>query len=279
MSLGFNQRASIIAVCGSMPHAGVTMMAVNIATALRQTTGAPTALVDLDTQASPCCRRLGIPQPARTLQNLAAVPPSDLSEQVVGDAAAAHYSGLHVFCSSRENGRISSGDAIQTPNDLGSAFQALKNVVILQSAPPDMTIIANLDTVINRLAHIYRYLVLDIPPEMLPSIRPVLAQAAAVLTIANLYDLNSVNDMRQFLAVECRPAEHSRVKVVLNRVTRNNRIPLADIQGVLGHGIAAQIPNDAEIVQASIKERMPFVLSQPESAIAVTITQLASSLQ
>ena len=53
---------------------------------------------------------------------------------------------------------------------------------------------------------------------------------------------------------------------------------MPDIERALGHPIAAQIPNDGRIVPQSINQGVPFVLSQPHSAVAQSLRHLACQI-
>jgi Flp pilus assembly CpaE family ATPase len=66
--------------------------------------------------------------------------------------------------------------------------------------------------------------------------------------------------------------------VVLNRVTRQNRLPLAEIEQTLGHPIRAQVPNDGQIVPDAVNRGVPFVTTSPNSPVALAIRQYARSL-
>jgi pilus assembly protein CpaE len=69
-----------------------------------------------------------------------------------------------------------------------------------------------------------------------------------------------------------------KIKLVLNRVARQNRLQVADIEQTLGYPVEAQIPNDGILVPNSVNQGVPFVLTQPTSPISQSIRQLARSV-
>jgi pilus assembly protein CpaE len=99
------------------------------------------------------------------------------------------------------------------------------------------------------------------------------------LLVANLYDLTTVNDTRKLyrtLVREYVPRE--KVRIVLNRVSRHNRLQASEIERTFGQGITAQIPNAGHIVVSSVNEGRPFVLTHPSSPVSRSIRALAAKV-
>ena len=281
MAVPTDRNANAIAVCGSASCAGQTTIAINLALALHQSTGAPTALVDLDIVSGACSNRLAIASPVQTLADLAALDPSALDGETIDAAMIPHASGVQMLCASKVTEAESSTDETNIIGRFGGTFQRLKDTIVQKpSTPHDIPRIPNVAAVIDHLKSKYQYVVLDMPSGLLASEAHVMAQASTVLIVANLYDVSSINDTRKLLAmIQAQGIKHESIKIALNRATRQNRLPLTEIESALGLKIAAQIPNDPTVVNAAIKDGAPFVLSKPDSAIAQTIIQLAKSLR
>jgi pilus assembly protein CpaE len=243
------QRTSrIMAITGAKGGIGKTTFCANLAVALAQETGEPTILIDLYVQYGDVGMLLNIP-PKRTMAELASLDPSEVDEQLVADCLAQHESGLFVLFSSKVPVAL---DAINVPC---------------------------IENVFNHLKKRFRYILIDVPPILHTTTLYVLAHATHALVVANLYDLTTINDTRQLLAtIQGRYVAREKIHVILNRVTRQNRLPMADIEQTLGHQIRAQIPNDGQIVPDAVNRGVPFVTSAPNSPVAIAIRQYARSL-
>jgi pilus assembly protein CpaE len=238
----------LIAISGAKGGIGKTTLATNLAVALVQETGEPTVLIDLYVQFGDIGMLLNI-APKRTLADLAALDPSEVDAQLVDDCMAQHESGLRVLFSSKTPVAL---DAITVPC---------------------------IENVIGQLKQNYRYVIVDVPPILHTTTLYVLAHATSCLLVANLYDLTTINDTRQLLTtIQGKYVAREKISIILNRVSRQNRLPLSEIEQTLGHSIAAQIPNDGVVVPSSINQGMPFVISQPNTAVAQSVRQLARSL-
>ena len=235
----------IIAVSGAKGGVGKTTIAVNLALALLRETGRPTTLVDLYTQFGDVAMLLNL-SPRHSLAELAAHPAAEVDAALLDDHTERHESGLRVL--------------------VGAA-----SPVALDAISEGF-----LDRVFGMLKASSQFVVLDVPPILHPTTLHALSHAAQVLLVANLYDLTTVKDTRLLLeAIEGRYVAREKLGVVLNRVSRHNRLCLPDIERALGHPIAAQVPNDGRVVPQSINQGVPFVLSQPHSAVAQSVGRLA----
>ncbi|MBV9848577.1 MAG: AAA family ATPase, partial [Armatimonadetes bacterium] len=236
--------ARIIAVSGAKGGVGKTTLAVNLALALLMETGQPTVLMDLYTQFGDVAMLLNL-SPRRSLAELAARPAA-VDGALLDDHFERHESGLRVLIGARSPAAL---DAISAPF---------------------------LDRVLGLLKGSARFVVLDVPPILHPTTLHALSHATQVLLTANLYDLTTAKDTRLLLeAIEGRYVPREKLSVILNRVSRQNRLCVPDIEEALGRPAAAQVPNDGKIVPHSINQGAPFVLSQPHSAVAQSVRHLA----
>jgi pilus assembly protein CpaE len=238
----------VIALTGAKGGIGKTTLATNLAVALLQVTGEPTVLVDLYVQYGDVGMLMNL-APGRTLVDISALPPSEVDAQFVEECMVQHQCGLKVLFGSKAPVAL---DAINVPC---------------------------LENVIGHLKRGYRYVVVDVPPILHTTTLYMLAHASAVLVLANLYDLTTINDTRQLLTtIQGHYVAREKISVILNRVSRQNRLPLWDIEQTLGHSVAVQIPNDGVIVPASINQGIPFVLSAPNTQVAQSVIHFARSL-
>lgn len=280
MPFNSDQPGRIIAIVGSAPDAGTTMIAVSLAVALQQTTGEATALVDLDIRSGDCHKHLS----ASPIVQEEALAVSDESDVALAGAMVTHHSGLHLLCAatitrSKSTAPAPGRDVSQGNSVVANALRSIRDAIEPKSPPSDFDI-PRLEHMMNWLASRYRYLVFDIPAYTLPAAHSVLLQAGNVVVIGNLYDLTTIVEMRAVIAnIRKLPVAREKVKVILNRLTLQNRLPLAEIEQTLGCNIAAQIPNDSRLVPESIRSGIPPVLSDPDAAVSLAIVQFATSIR
>ena len=242
------QMTRIIAVSGAKGGVGKTTLATNLALALHRETGQSTVLLDLYTQFGDVAMLLNL-NVRHSLAEMAGRPAGEVDAALLDDYAERHESGL----------RVLTGSASPVALDAISA--------------------ACLDHVFGLLKQSARFVVLDVPPILHPTTLHALSHATLVLLVANLYDLTTVKDTRLLLdAIEGRYVPREKIRLVLNRVSRQNKLSVPDIERALGHPIAAQVPNDGRTVPHSINQGVPFVLSHPHSAVAQSLRHLACQI-
>lgn len=237
-----------VAVSGAKGGVGKTTLATNLALALMLETGEPTVLLDLYTQFGDVAMLLNL-APRHSLAELATRPLSEVDAAMLDDYAEQHESGLRVL--------------------VGAPAP-----VALDAIPASF-----LDHVFGLLKRSARFVVLDVPPILHPTTLHALSHASLALLVANLYDLTTVKDTRLLLeAIEGRYVPREKLWIVLNRVSRQNKLCVPDIEQALGHALAAQVPNDGRIVPHSINQGVPFMLSHPHSAISQSLRHLACQI-
>lgn len=247
---------------------GKSTLATNLAVALHRQTLAPTALIDLNAPLGGVGAMLGI-APSRSLSDL---PETD---GVLDEFIVRHASGVHVLF--RSSSAVDAGHV---------------------DAP-------SLEGVLNRVTQEYRYVIVDMP-HMLGTLsanvnatvrnmwggglgrsrvepdavsRAMLDRASMVLVVASMFDLQVISKTRQLLPmITGQRLMDKDIQIVLNRVSRQNQLPLREVEEALDHQIAAQIINDRTIVPESITQGIPLVMSHPDSAIARSVSELARTL-
>lgn len=238
----------VFSVSGAKGGIGKTTLATNLAVSIAMETGEPTALIDLYVQFGDVGMLLNL-TPRRTLVDLEGLSLSEIDEQLIDDCMERHESGLRVlFCS-------------KTPVALDAISVPL------------------IEHVMGLLKKGYRYVVVDVPPILHTTTLYVIAHATSALVVANLYDLTTVSDTRQLInTIQGKYVAREKIKLILNRVSRQNRLQIPDIEHTLGHTVVAQIPNDGAIVPTAVNQGVPFVMTQPSSVVSQSVRVLARSL-
>lgn len=236
-----------ICITGAKGGVGKTTLTTNLACALAQENPGNVVLLDLYTQFGDVATMLNL-SPRRTVADLVPLG-EDLDPQLVADHLEAHNSGLRVL--------------------IGS----------VDPRPLDYFPTRFMEQLMGVLKRGYRFIVVDVPPILHPGTLYMMSHSQAVILVANLFDLTTASDTKKLLdAVKGKHVPEERLNVVLNRVSKENQLQIKDIERAFGHPIAATIPNDGKLVPTSINRGVPFVITHPDSAIAVSIREFMGHL-
>ena len=235
-----------ISVTGAKGGVGKTTLATNLAVALARQAPGQAVLIDLYSQFGDVPTMLNL-NPRRTLADL--VPVEEIDGQSVEEHLETHSSGLRV--------------------GIGS----------IQPQPLDLFTTRFLEQLTGILKRQYRYVVVDVPPILHAGTLYMLSHSHTVLLVANLYDLTTAGDTKKLLdAIKGSYVPPERIRVVLNRVSRENQLRVPDLEKAFGQAVVGLIPNDGRIVPNSVNQGIPFMMSHPGSPIGEAMRQLAATL-
>jgi pilus assembly protein CpaE len=231
-----------ITITGAKGGVGKTTITTNLAVALAQENPGNVALVDLYSQFGDVATMLNL-SPRRTMADMTPLV-DELDQQLVEDHMEAHASGLRVL--------------------LGS----------VDPKPLDFFSTKFLESVMGILKRSYRFIVVDVPPILHPGTIYMVAHSQSVVLVANLYDLTTASDTKKLLdAIKGKYVPDERLRVVLNRVSKENQLQVNDIAKAFNHPIAATIPNDGKLVPSSINRGVPLMMTHPQSPVGIGIKE------
>jgi pilus assembly protein CpaE len=236
----------IIVVTGAKGGIGKTSISVNLAVELARTGHGATCLVDLYTQFGDIGTVLNI-APPQTLVDLAKMTEVDLD--VIKAATVTHSSGLDVVLGA-------------------TSLQAL-----------DALSVTRVEQVFSVLRKRYRFIVVDVPNMLHAGTLQVLESAHVVLLVCNLMDLTAVTDTCRWVeAMENSIVQKERIRLVLNRVAKENHMSIDAIEELIGLKAWAKVPNDFILVSRSANNGTPFVTDAPSAPVSQVIRQMAQAL-
>ncbi len=230
----------VVAVLGSKGGVGTSLVAANLALALRQRLRSPVALLDagwggnadlmLNLQARPGIRGL--------LARL-----GDLEADDLDNLLAPHVTGVQTLLL-----EVGPSGVVQPP-ELRKALVTLRRsqgMVVVDVSPYPPEAVATVLELTDRL-------LLVLSPEI-TALRgaKLLAQQAEALGMAR-----------------------ERMGLVLNRFPLRGGLQRRDIEAAIGLPLHAEIPDDTRLLTYSINRGVPVVMSHPRSAIARQFTNLA----
>lgn len=151
------------------------------------------------------------------------------------------------------------------------------NILITSNDPMPLDAITNevMDNLLYVLKRKYRYIIIDAPPMLHHTTLNVLAHSNLILLVANMLDLTTVADTRKFYdAIRQEQIPREVVGVVLNRVARENKIQVEDVERLFECCILARIPNDPRLVDA-VNQGIPLAQGDQDSAFIRSITAMS----
>lgn len=240
------REGQIVTIFSPKGGVGCTMLASNLAVAIKQEAGMRVALVDGSLPFGDIGVFLDI-APTHSIMDLQ-VPSEQLDAGFVETALITHErSGIKVLL------------APQRPE------------------MADMVTGELLRRTITLLRERNEYVIVDTWSALDERVLTALEVANKILLVVSL-ELSSIKSAKVFLEVADLlrfPPEN--IKVVVTRATASTGVAVADVEATLGRAIDVRIPSDDRVAR-SINEGDPLMLSARNTAVVQTITELARSI-
>src|SRR2546425_1712217 len=236
------KQARMIAVFSSKGGCGTSFLATNIASS----TGAPTALVDLNLQAGDLQLFLGL-EPRYSIADLVEGR-ARLDDELVKSLVAPYSANLSLVAAPKE---ADSADGIEPEH----VFEVL-----------------------NRLRECYDYVVLD-PQHTFDSITLAALDQADDIVLVLTLDIPAIRSTQRALEIFDRLGyPRKKVRVLVNRWSKQIDLDLRQVEKFLGLPVAGFIPSDYQTAVTSINLGEPLVRSETNSKIAQEIKRIARTI-
>jgi pilus assembly protein CpaE len=236
----------LVSVFSAKGGVGCTVIAVNLAVALRRQTGHPVCLFDCDLDFGNAAVLLNL-WPQATLGDL--VPyADDLSTELVEEVMLTHSSGVRVL--------------LPPP-----AFEEIEGIT-----PHLVT------RVLEILKGQHEFTVVDAGAH-LDSISLAILDSSFRIVLVTTPEVPALHNLRRMLQLT-EDLAYPREKVIIigNRFSTGWGIQGADIAESLGYPVSVALPSDGRLVTEAANRGVPFVLDAPGSGPARAVHELAEFL-
>lgn len=221
-------RGRSFAIVGGKGGVGCTMIAVNLAAAIREATKEPVLLLDLHMAQGDASVFLGVEPRFTVLDALENIHRLDDT----------YFKGL------------------VTPTSSGVDLLASADRPVMGSID-----VLRVQALLDFVCWVYPWVVIDCPRTD-PAVLDALEVASSVVVIANqeLATLRSASRLAALLRQRCGP---TRVKVAVNRFDNESEIGRKDVERVMSGAISYMFPSDYRTALAALNKGEPVVNSQP----------------
>lgn len=236
----------VLAIFSPKGGVGCSTVAINLAIALHQVHKAQVVVVDSSLQFGDVAVLLNL-QANRSLADLA--PHIDeLDQELLNHVVLTHQSGIKALL-----------------------------------APPrpemaDLIAPSILSTILEKLRHVYDYIIVDTTNTLSDATLTVLDAADRVILITTP-DIPAIKNAKLFFEVtEALEYPRDKTILILNKVDRHTNIRAEDIQASIKHPVASQLPLDERTAVAAANQGVPFMTSAPNTPLAQATMALGRHL-
>ena len=236
----------VFAIFSPKGGVGCSTVAINLAIAMHKATGAQVAVVDGSLQFGDVAVLLNL-QANRTLADLA--PHVDeLDNDLLNHVMLGHQSGIKALL-----------------------------------APPrpemaDLIAPGILSKILDKLRHLYGYIVVDTQSTLSDATLTVLDTADRVVLVTTP-DIPAIKNAKLFFEVtEALEYPSGKTVLVLNKYDRHSNIRAQDIQASIKHPVTSQLPLDERTATIAANQGVPLMTSAQSTPLTQAITALGDHL-
>lgn len=232
----------LIAVYSPKGGVGRSVIACNLAVALKKATDQRVALVDADLQSGDAHVLLNMNTPS-TIDDLREA--GGLDAEIISGTVALHESGVEL----------------------------LRAPIALESA--ELFTADAMKAILVELREHFDYLIIDTDDTFSESTLTVLDMADQILLVTTL-EVTTINKVTRFFEVVDRLGyPESKVKLICNRVDPYFGIKPSQVEVQVRHRFISQIPEDNRLVVTSVNRGVPFVMTDRRASVSRSIYALA----
>lgn len=243
---GLGSRAHVFGIFSSKGGVGRSLIATNLAVALRQLTGKQVALVDANVHFGDIGVMMNVAG-GKTIADVVAQIRS-LDADLLEEVLVTHASGTRLLL------------APATPQEAEAVTAE------------------HLRTILAQLVKIVDYVVVDTRPGFDESMLALMDLCDRLLLVLTM-EMTAIKDTRQFLEItELLGYPDEKVQLVLNRANNVSGIPVADIAENLRRPLEFKLPEEPAPLLRSVNEGTPIVAEQPNLRFSEEIRRLAVAL-
>ena len=233
----------LIAIMGVRGGSGTTTTAINIAAALAHARHS-TTLIDLDVQQGHVAIYLKQPQ-AQGLNNLLEQGVTNISAQLTPMS--------------------SSLDLLLTKPELWADNQASISIEILTE-------------IIQSLAKVSQYIVIDCSNQMAPFLKPIIGQANEIVLCLRPERLSLTIAKERVKSLKELISEQSTIRPLVIDFSGHMNVPKEGIEKFLGMQLTAVIPLTAKEMNLAVSKSKPIVQLNPQAKPSILFRQLAQQM-
>jgi pilus assembly protein CpaE len=225
--------------------AGVTTIAINLATNIHDITGKSTILVDLDLNAGDVTTFLNI-KPTYTISDVT-MNISRLDKNFLQSVIAKHESGISVLA---EPQKIEEGVSISS---------------------------SEIKKVLRLLKSMFKYIIID--AETISDRTTTAIEMSDMVLLAFFMSLPSIKNMQRHLKYFDRiNLGRDRVKLIANRYFKKSDITIEDTEKALNYPIFFTLPNDYDTAMTCLNKGVPINEGAPRSQLNISLKELAKAI-
>lgn len=229
---------------------GRTLIAINLAVAIKKLTGKKVCLVDLDLQFGDVSIMMHL-QPKNTIAALAReiADAGTLDDEVLAAHLITHEaSGVQVLTAPV---RPDEADLVKGPH---------------------------VDQILRKLKEKYHYIIVDTPAFLSDTVLTSLELSDAILLLLTM-ELPTIKDGKLMMEImQTFGYSADKVKIIMNRESADSGFKKADIEKTLEADVAASIPSEGAVVMPAVNEGEPFYLRNPEAKVSKAMDELVKML-